>query len=123
MNIPEELHADIIEWRKAWLSENDPRDGTDCVTPFDKYLYSLPIVAEQQGGDPVWKMMDTAPKEAGVEVIAARFGIYDELTAMCEKSPFISFWMQSRRKFYGEPTHWLVKVPSSFPPVSPTAAP
>lgn len=75
------------------------------------------VVAEQQGGDPIWKTMDSAPKELGVEVIAARFGIYAELTAMCEKSPFISFWMQSRQKFYGDPTHWLCKVPSSFPPV------
>lgn len=82
-----------------------------------------PIVAEQQGGDPVWKTMDTAPKDAGVEVIAARFRLYDELTCMCEKSPFISFWMPSRRKFYDEPTHWLCKVPSSFPPIGPTAAP
>lgn len=76
-----------------------------------------PIVAEQQCGDPAWKTMDIAPKESGVEIIAACFGIYDDLTAMCEKSPFISFWMQSRQKFYGEPTHWLCKVPASFPPV------
>lgn len=76
-----------------------------------------PIVAEQQGGDPIWKTMDSAPKEPGVEIIAARFGIYAELTAMCEKSPFISFFMHSRGKFYGDPTHWLCKVPASFPPV------
>lgn len=30
---------DIAEWRAEWLEANDPRDGTDCVTPFDKYLY------------------------------------------------------------------------------------
>lgn len=77
-----------------------------------------PIVAEQQdGADPIWKTMDTAPIEPGAEVIAARFARYDELTSMCEKSPFISFWMQTRRKFYGEPTHWLCRVPLSFPRV------
>lgn len=65
--------------------------------------------------DQIWKTMDSAPTEAGVEVIAARFGRYDELTAMCEKSPFISFFMQTRRKFYGDPSHWLCKVPLSFP--------
>ncbi|WP_154668642.1 hypothetical protein [Rhizobium leucaenae] len=77
-----------------------------------------PIVAEQQGGgDTVWKTMDSAPTEPGIEVIAARFGMFGGLTEICEKSPFISFWMQTRRKFYGEPTHWLCKVPSSFPPI------
>lgn len=30
---------DIKSWREEWLDENDPEDGTDCVTPFDKYLY------------------------------------------------------------------------------------
>ena len=73
-------------------------------------------VAPQQSGD-IWKTMDSAPREAGVEVIAARFGVHAELTAMCEKSPFVSFWMPYRQQFYGEPTHWLCKLPSSFPPV------
>ena len=31
---------DLKEWRQAWLTENDPGDGTDCITPFDKYLYT-----------------------------------------------------------------------------------
>lgn len=65
-----------------------------------------------------WKTMDSAPRENGVELIAARFKRYDELTAMCEKSPFLSFWMQTRGKFYGEPTHWLCRVPVTMPPVS-----
>lgn len=30
---------DLKMWREEWLEENDPKDGTDCVTPFDKYLY------------------------------------------------------------------------------------
>lgn len=72
--------------------------------------------------DFVWKAMDSAPTAPGIEVIAARFTRYDELTSMCEKSPFISFWMQTRRKFYGEPTHWLCKVPTTFPPVEELAA-
>lgn len=29
----------VIKWRQEWLDQNDPSDGTDCVTPFDKYLY------------------------------------------------------------------------------------
>lgn len=32
--------ADLLEWRLEWLSENDPKDGNDCVTPYDKYFYS-----------------------------------------------------------------------------------
>lgn len=31
--------SDLLAWRSDWLAENDPMDGTDCVTPFDKYLY------------------------------------------------------------------------------------
>lgn len=31
--------ADITQWRKDWLEGNDPQDDTDCVTPFDRYLY------------------------------------------------------------------------------------
>lgn len=34
------LRKDILEWRAEWLDANDPQDGSDCVTPFDKYLYS-----------------------------------------------------------------------------------
>ena len=30
---------DLKAWRDEWLEENDPMDGSDCVTPFDKYLY------------------------------------------------------------------------------------
>ncbi|SFY07866.1 hypothetical protein [Azotobacter vinelandii] len=37
---------DLKEWRQAWLDENDPPDGTDCVTPFDHYLYGTGITAE-----------------------------------------------------------------------------
>lgn len=29
----------IHEARLAWLEENDPLDGTDCVTPYDHLLY------------------------------------------------------------------------------------
>lgn len=34
--------ADINTWRAEWMDANDPQDGTDCVTPFDKYLYTRP---------------------------------------------------------------------------------
>lgn len=37
----------VIEARRIWLEENDPKDGTDCVTPFDHLLYSrrkFPVV-------------------------------------------------------------------------------
>lgn len=33
------LVAAIDEARLAWLEENDPKDGTDCVTPYDHLLY------------------------------------------------------------------------------------
>ena len=37
---------DIKAWRNAWLEENDPQDGTDCITPFDSYLYTTPAPKE-----------------------------------------------------------------------------
>ncbi len=37
--------ADLDQWRRDWLDENDPKDGTDCVTPFDAYLYAHPAPA------------------------------------------------------------------------------
>lgn len=36
------LVEDIDKWRIEWLEANDPQDGTDCVTPFDHYLYNAP---------------------------------------------------------------------------------
>lgn len=38
--------VDLLLWRQEWLKENDPYDGTDCVTPFDKYLYGGGETAE-----------------------------------------------------------------------------
>jgi hypothetical protein len=29
----------LLEWRQEWMDANDPEDGTDCVSPFDKYIY------------------------------------------------------------------------------------
>lgn len=43
--------ADIKTWRAEWMDANDPQDGTDCVTPFDKYLYTLPTPPTAGGGD------------------------------------------------------------------------
>lgn len=40
---------DLLAWRKDWLVEHDPEDGTDCVTPFDKYLYGGQLA--QQASD------------------------------------------------------------------------
>lgn len=34
-----ELEARLMQLRADWLAANDPKDGTDCVTPFDVYLY------------------------------------------------------------------------------------
>lgn len=33
------LYSEIKQARNKWLVENDPCDGTDCVTPFDHFLY------------------------------------------------------------------------------------
>lgn len=27
--------------RQVWLDENDPKDGSDCVIPFDRFLYNV----------------------------------------------------------------------------------
>ena len=40
-------YDDLVKWREEWLAENDPQDGTDCVTPFDAYLYSAPVEVSQ----------------------------------------------------------------------------
>lgn len=48
----ERFRADVVQWRKDWLSENDPQDGTDCVTPFDKHLYGA-VPATNVEGSPL----------------------------------------------------------------------
>lgn len=63
----------------------------------------------------LWKSMDSARRVMGYEIIAARFGRHLDGTPMCEKSPFVSFWMQHSGKFYDEPTHWLCELPIDFP--------
>lgn len=35
------MAAVLKEARRVWLEEHDPRDGTDCVTPFDHLLYGF----------------------------------------------------------------------------------
>ncbi|AEG53176.1 hypothetical protein [Sinorhizobium meliloti] len=41
----------IVEARRVWLEENDPQDGTDCVTPFDKFLYGRSFVKSDKKRD------------------------------------------------------------------------
>ncbi len=33
------LYSELKQGRAKWLTENDSRDGTDCVTPYDEFLY------------------------------------------------------------------------------------
>lgn len=40
---------DLLAWRNDWLVEHDPEDGTDCVTPFDKYLYGGQVSQQADG--------------------------------------------------------------------------
>lgn len=35
--------AELLAWAQDWLRENDPGDGTDCVTPFDWHLLKTPV--------------------------------------------------------------------------------
>lgn len=35
----EVTRADLLAWREEWMEVNPVEDGTDQVTPFDKYLY------------------------------------------------------------------------------------
>lgn len=59
-----------------------------------------------------WMPIETAPKHAGTEIFAARFGLHaDGVTTMCIREPFVSFWSPSLGKFYCDPTHWLCVVP------------
>ena len=37
--------AELLAWAQDWLRENDPGDGTDCVTPFDWHLLKTPVEA------------------------------------------------------------------------------
>lgn len=39
---------DLELWRKEWLEVNDPQDGTDCITPFDQYLYLRPAITSHE---------------------------------------------------------------------------
>lgn len=52
---------DIKAWRNEWLEANDPVDGTDCVTPFDKYLYGQPAAPAQMPSDSeiMWEWANT----------------------------------------------------------------
>lgn len=34
------FREELIAARDIWLEENDPKDGTDCVSPFDRFLYA-----------------------------------------------------------------------------------
>ena len=41
--------SELLRWAKEWQVENDPGDGTDCITPFDKHLHGT-SGEEAQGG-------------------------------------------------------------------------
>lgn len=45
------MAAVLKEARRVWLEEYDPRDGTDCVTPFDHLLYGHYPPSEVQEDD------------------------------------------------------------------------
>lgn len=65
-----------------------------------------------------WKTMDSARRDFGYEILAATFEKHpDGTTVMCARSPFVTFWMKSRREFYGKPTHWLCELPVELPKV------
>lgn len=46
--------------RKVWLDENDPKDGTDCVTPFDQFLYTEVISGEGVDLPDLFELMEWA---------------------------------------------------------------
>jgi hypothetical protein len=37
----------IAQAREEWLNDNDPRDGTDVVTPYDVWFYKHRIIHEE----------------------------------------------------------------------------
>lgn len=95
----------------------------DCYKPSEcdgSCTHPLPVAASQQSAAE-WKTIDSARREMGLEIIAATFGRHLDGTPLCERSPFVSFWMNYQQKFYGEPTHWLCELPLSFPHVAEAA--
>jgi hypothetical protein len=40
---------EATQLRKEWLQEHAPRNGTDCVTPYDRYFYKdeFPITVDR----------------------------------------------------------------------------
>ena len=62
--------AELLAWAQDWLRENDPGDGTDCVTPFDWHLLKTPVKAHcttcscVPGMTPAVRF-DTTPAERG----------------------------------------------------------
>jgi hypothetical protein len=44
----EEATKLIREQRVQWCNDNDPGDGTDCVSPFDCFLYNVSNIPQQQ---------------------------------------------------------------------------
>jgi hypothetical protein len=42
-NLKNQLQQCATAARDEWLEQNDPQDGTDCVTPYDHYFYGMPI--------------------------------------------------------------------------------
>ena len=37
---------ELLAWAEEWQYENDPGDGTDCITPFDTYLLKSPVESQ-----------------------------------------------------------------------------
>ena len=38
----EAAEALLVQAREEWLEANDPGDGTDCVTPYDRWFHGRP---------------------------------------------------------------------------------
>jgi len=60
-----------------------------------------------------WKPIETAKRNAGVEIIGTRWAFdKDRGRMVCINEPFVSFWSPTLGKFFANPTHYI-DMPSS----------
>jgi len=99
--------SDLNEWRAEWMDANDPQDGTDCVTPFDKYLYTRPTEA--------WQPIETAPKD-GTDILGWHEIAGTSQTCFSKGEWVCPDWDEDRYiHCTWSPTHWM---PLPTPPTA-----
>lgn len=105
--------------RDVWLAENDPRDGTDCVTPFDRFLYG---VKPEANASPV-TVPEEKPCEAWRQYTADFDGMDDAEIEMETRTAENNLdeaesWLEAVRSWEaaGKPRNGVVPAPAEEEP-------